>query len=202
MEVDQVQFGQKGKGKNKGKTKGKKGGWFGMPFGGKYGGGKNSKGKGKQKGKKGKGKQKGKQKGKGYGGNNNVCRVCGQAGHWGNECPNKGNVSQVNLSQAQDQLAGQVVGGDGASTTGSIPRRASTASTISSQSSSKIRMVKMYNVATPPQSQPACYELRSDGEDSEDWYSVRMVSTACFNMAAQDEASDDSVREENDGLMK
>ena len=45
-------------------------------------------------------------------------------------------------------------------------------------------------------------ELRSDGEDSEDWYSVRMVSTACFNMAAQDEASDDSVREENDGLMK
>jgi hypothetical protein len=27
-----------------------------------------------------------------------VCRVCGQAGHWGNECPNKGNVSQVNLS--------------------------------------------------------------------------------------------------------
>ena len=201
MEVDQVQFGQKGKGKNKGKTKGKKGGWFGMPFGGKYGGGKNSKGKGKQKGKKG--KEKGKQKGKGYGGNNNVCRLCGQAGHWGNECPNKGNVSQVNLSQAQDQPAGQVVGGDGASTTGSsIPRRASTASTVSSQSSSKVRMVKMYNVATPPQSQPACYELRSDGGDSEDWYSVRMVSTACFNMAAQDEASDDSVREENDGLMK
>ena len=90
-------------------------------------------------------------KAKGYGGNNNVCRLCGQAGHWGNECPNKGNVSQVNLSQAQDQPAGQVVGGDGASTTGSsIPRRASTASTISSQSSSKVRMVKMYNVATPP----------------------------------------------------
>ena len=85
---------KKGKGKNKGKNKGKKGGWFGMPFGGKNGGGKNgSKSKGKHKGKKGKGKQKGKQKGKGYGGNNNVCRLCGQAGHWGNECPNQVNLS-------------------------------------------------------------------------------------------------------------
>lgn len=82
------------------------------------------------------------------------------------------------------------MGGDGASSTGSsIPRRAGTASTISSQSSSKVRMVKMYNVATPPQSQPTCYELRSDGEESEDWYSMRMVSTVCFNMAAHDEVS-------------
>ena len=97
MEVDQVQFGQKGKGKNKGKTKGKKGGWFGLPYGGKYGGGKN----GSNKRKKGKDKQKGKQKGKGHGGNNhNLCRLRGQAGHWGNECPNKGNVSQVSATQA------------------------------------------------------------------------------------------------------
>lgn len=63
-------------------------------------------------------------------------------------------------------------------------------------------MVKMCNVATPPQSQPTCYELRSDGEESEDWYSMRMVSTVCFNMAAHDEVSDGSMREENDGLMK
>ena len=62
-------------------------------------------------------------------------------------------------------------------------------------------MVKMYNVATPPQSQPTCYELRSDGEESEDWYSMRMVSTVCFNMAAHDEVSDGSMREENDCLI-
>ena len=202
MEVDQVQFGQKGKGKHKGKTKGKKGGWFGLPYGGKYGGGKyGSKGKGKNKGKKGKGKNKGKQKGKGYGGNNNnLCRLCGQAGHWGNECPNKGSVSQVQ-TLAQDQQVGQA--GDGASTTGSsIPRRASTASTVSSQPSSKVRMVKMYNVATHPESQPTFYELRSDGEGSEDWYSVRMVSTVCFDMAAHDDGFDGSMREERDSLME
>eukprot|EP00435_Cladocopium_sp_Y103_P035518 s3061_g9.t1 len=202
IEVDQVQFGQKGKGKSKGKSKGKKGGWFGIPYGGKAGGVKNgSKSKGKNKGKKGKGKHKGKQKGKGYGGNNNSCRICGQFGHWSNECPNKGNVSQVNASHTQDTQAGQVAG-DGASTVASsIPRRASTASTVSSQPSTKIRMVKMYSVATPPESQPACYELRSDGENSVDWYSVRMVSTVCFNMAAKDEVDEGSMGEMNDSLM-
>ena len=55
MEVDQVQFGSKGKSKSKGKYKGgKKGGWFGLPVGGKYGGFQKGggKGKSKQKGKK------------------------------------------------------------------------------------------------------------------------------------------------------
>lgn len=93
MDVDQV--GQVYKGKDKGGKKGgkgEKGGWF--PFWlqrGKYGG-KNSKGKGKKgsKGKKGK-KGKGKYgcRGKGKGGNSNTCRVCGQQGHCGSECPTK-----------------------------------------------------------------------------------------------------------------
>ena len=119
MEVDQVSYGHKGKGKNKGKNgKGKKGGWFGFPYGGKsYGKGKS---KGKHKGKKGKSKNKGKQsyKGKGYSsgnGNNNTCRLCGQQDHWGNECPNRNNVSQVNdqggAAQAQPTDAASVGGG-------------------------------------------------------------------------------------------
>ena len=97
MEVDQVQYGNKGKSKGKSKSKGKKGGWFGFPYAG--GGHKGSnKGKSKQKGKKGnKGKSKGThQKGKGYSsGNNNTCRICGEYGHWGNECPLKSRVNQV-----------------------------------------------------------------------------------------------------------
>ena len=63
-------------------------------------------------------------------------------------------------------------------------------------------MVKVYNVATPPASQPACYELRSDGEGSEDWYSGRMVSTVCFNMAAHDDVFGGSTRKECDSLME
>ena len=47
MEVDQVQFGQKGKGKQKGKSKGKKGGGFGFPYGGGKSGKSYHKGKGK-----------------------------------------------------------------------------------------------------------------------------------------------------------
>ena len=93
MDVDSVNYvGSKGKYKGQQKGKGKKGGW--LPFGyGEKSFGKSLKGKGKQKGKGRKGK-KGKSKsfggGKGKGGQDrNTCRVCGQQGHWGNECPNK-----------------------------------------------------------------------------------------------------------------
>ena len=92
MDVDQIGQITKGKDKGGGKKggKSKKGGW--LPFGyggGKYGGGKSYKGRGKQGGKckKGKGKYGGRRgKGKGGGANNNTCRICGQQGHWGNEC--------------------------------------------------------------------------------------------------------------------
>ena len=201
MEVDQVQFGQKGKGKSKGKSKGKKGGWFGMAYSGKYGGKSNGKSKGKNKGKKGKGKNKGKsQKGKGYGSgsSNNTCRICGQQGHWGNECPNRNQVSQVNSTAPSDGPTIQP-----ADSVSNAPRRMSTASTTSTTtaSSKAVRLVKMYHVATPPQG-PEHYELRSDLEEEDEWYGVRMVCANYFNMAAGEDEVDSSVGEERDALME
>ena len=94
--------GQKGKGKHD-KGKGKGSGWsnFNWLTGGGYG-----KSKGKQKGKsKGKNKGKGK-KGGGKKGGGKVqpgnCRICGQYGHWGNECPQRNNqqAQQVQATNA------------------------------------------------------------------------------------------------------
>ena len=125
MEIDQVQYGNKGKSKGKSKSKGKKGSWFGFPYGGKSGGHQKGgqKGKSKHKGKKsGKGKNKGKQqKGKGYGGGNSgdTCRICGEHGHWGNECPLKNRVNQV---AGSGNASGEVQGvpTETTSTTGSV----------------------------------------------------------------------------------
>ena len=97
MEVDAVMFkgkgGQKGKGKQKGKGRGdwfNAWNWAGRWSKGGKSKGKPTKGKGKQKGKsKGKGKQpkcKGKAKGKL---SPDRCRICGEWGHWGNECPQR-----------------------------------------------------------------------------------------------------------------
>lgn len=49
-------------------------------------------------------------------------------------------------------------------------------------------MVRMYNVSTPPLSQPERFEIQSEAED-DDWYSARMVSASCFDMAAGDDVS-------------
>ena len=212
MEVDQVHYGNKGKNKGKGKSKGKKGSWFGVPYGGKYGGGQKGggKSKSKNKGKKG-GKNKGKgkqQKGKGYGGgSNNTCRICGQYGHWGNECPLRSQVNQVNNA---GNASGEAQGvPDSTSATGSLPtRRASTASTAStslSSTSKAVRLVKMYHVATPPAEHPEIYEVNSnfgDG-DADDWY-VRMVAdttTLWFRMDAGDTDQPGDVCWSNDPLM-
>ena len=173
MEVDQVSYGHKGKGKNKGKNgKGKKGGWFGFPYGGKsYGKGKS---KGKHKGKKGKSKSKGKHsyKGKGYNsgiGNSNTCRLCGQQGHWGNECPNRNNVSQVNdqggAAPVQPVDAASV--GGGTSTRRTSVGAASTTSQSTVSRASNVRRVKLYNVATPPLSGPEIFELESNADVEE-----------------------------------
>eukprot|EP00435_Cladocopium_sp_Y103_P032379 s3453_g8.t1 len=198
MEVNAVRFGRKGKGKSKNNSKGKKGSRFGLSYGGKSGGGSKGvrKGKSKKKGKKGgKGKNKGKyQKGKGYGGgasNNNVCRLCGQYGHWGNDCPLKNNVIQVNSARNGEAQAPL----DASSTVGSTStRRTSTTSTTSqplSSGSKVVRLVKMYHVATPPAKYPQIYELRSDVEEELEKWSVRMVAaqrlTACFRLDGDDD---------------
>ena len=113
-------------------------------------------------------------------------------------------MSQVNASAQDGVQASQ--GGDNASTTAStIPRRASTASTVSSSQGTgprSVRMVKMYHVATPPPG-PEQYDLRSDLEGDEDeWYRVRMVCETCIDMAAGDDDADHgSMGEERDALM-
>ena len=71
----------RGKGRGKGKGKGKKGGK-----------GKKDRGKGKGKGKKGKGKRLGR----------TICRICHQEGHWGNECPNRHSVRNVEAEEKQN----------------------------------------------------------------------------------------------------
>ena len=204
MEVDQVQFGHKGKNKGKSNSKGKKGSWFGFPYGGKSSGGSKGgrKGKSKNKGKKGgKSKNKGKQqKGKGYGNssNHNICRLCGQYGHWGNECPLK--VNQVNNSVSPGGEAQATT--DASSTVGSTStRRASTTSSATSHSLSSgtksVRLVKMYHVATPPAETPEIFELRSDLEDEPEEWSVRMVSqslTTWFRLDEDEEEHDHSWR--------
>eukprot|EP00435_Cladocopium_sp_Y103_P057451 s1590_g19.t1 len=159
-------------------SKGKAGGWFGFPYGGGGRGGyqKGGKSKGKNKGKKGgKSKSKGKSsKGKGYGGNNNTCGLCGQVGHWGNECPNRNTVSQVNDNQGQNAAA-CTPSGKTTSVGGAIPlRRTSTRSGSSSTSAirSNIRRVKLYNVATPPASSPEIFELESSNGEAEEWFST------------------------------
>ena len=68
----------KGRGKGRGKIKGKKGGK-----------GRKGKGKSKGKGKKGKGRRLGRR----------VCRICHQEGHWGNECPNRHSVRNVEAEE-------------------------------------------------------------------------------------------------------
>ena len=77
---DLVEAKGKGRGKGRGKGKEKKGGK-----------GKKGKGKSKGKGKKGKGKRLGR----------TVCRICHQEGHWGNECPNRHSVRNV---EAEEQV--------------------------------------------------------------------------------------------------
>ena len=198
MEVDSVN--QVGKGKYKGgkKGKGKKGGWIPFPHGGGKSGGKYQ--KGKNGGKKGKGKkgEKGKGKfhsvGKGKGGNNsNTCRICGQQGHWGNECPNRANVvTQANPAVSTAGASESEI----ASSAGGKLRGLGTSSTASTTTSKQVRQVRLYHVATPRDetSHPLLYDLQSEGGDSwiyDDNYKVNVVS---FSLAddSEDEVVEDS----------
>ena len=199
-----------GQAQGKGKQKGKKGGWFGLPYGGKFGNNKgNFKGKEQEQRKKGnhKGKQKSKKQWQRQGLWQQQQMFAASVDSMGIGAMNVliGNsVSQVNNpGSQQDAQANQA--GDGASTTGStIPRRMSTASTVSSQpttASKMIRMVKMYNVSTPPSSQPERFEIQSEAADEEDWFSVRMVECPIFDMAASEDVQS-SVGEEHDALLE
>ena len=182
MEVDSVgQVGLKGKKGKGGKGKGKNwGGWtFGAGKAGSWGAAyRNPKGKAKgkdKKGKKGKGKKGKDGKGKG------VCRICGQPGHWGNECPNRQHANQVE-QQHQPQQHGTMpsqpsMPSHPSSQTPQPPQSYSKTWTTSSNPSTagSVRQVKLYH-ATPPSEVPEQFEIAS--KHSEDWY-VRMVSEVC-----------------------
>lgn len=190
MEVDQVgQVKGKDKGGKKG-SKGKKGNWFPFGFsGGKYGGksykGKGKKGsKGKKGGKKGKGKYGGRGKVKGGMMNNNTCRVCGQQGHWGNECPNRAQaVTQQTL--AESEIASSAGG-----------KRSTTTSSVASTNVPKtVRQVTLYHVATPRDEEvtPALYEIQSEGGESwisDDHYQVNVVSFSIGHDSETEESFD------------
>ena len=169
MEVDQIgQVKGKYKGKQKGKDK-KGGGWFPYGFGGGKYGGKNSKGKSKKgkgkKGKKGKGKSQFNGKGKGGGQDRNTCRLCGQQGHWGNECPNRQRAQTVtNQNQTPNSVAESEIA---SSAGGKIRSGSSVASTTYTTPKQQVRQVRMYHVATPTNtSSPMMFDIKSEGGDS------------------------------------
>ena len=172
MEVDQVQgyHKGKGKGKGKGKTKGKSS-WSTWGFGagsawkgrgrGKGKGGR--KGKGQSKGKKGKGKTKGKKGSKGGSKGskgNDRCRLCGQSGHWGNECPNR------MVNQAAET-----------NTTDNASTHAPSSSTSTSAGSDRrvIRQVKMFHLGTPPSTLPEAFEVCTSEEEELELQWCRVV---------------------------
>ena len=170
MEVDQVQghYKGKGKGKNKGKTKGKSN-WSTWGFGagsawkgrgrGKGKGGR--KGKGKSKGKKGKGKAKGKKGSKGGkkgGSKGDRCRLCGQPGHWGNECPNRMMVGQAAETSVPDNASTQAPSSSASASTGRV-----------------IRQVKMFHMGTPPSTLPEAFEVCTSEEEELELQWCRVV---------------------------
>ncbi len=115
MEIDRVEKGYKGKGKEKGKSnkggRGQYGGWEAGAWGFGRGRGRGKDGKGKGKKGRGRGNYKGKGKGKSKNGKGknqqkgkvgpNQCSVCFGYGHWSRDCPHKPRPMEVNQVQEQ-----------------------------------------------------------------------------------------------------
>ena len=195
MEVDQIgQVQQNNKGFNKGgwshKGKGKdKGGkgkgssfWWSAYSGGYSGGGRGqykggkSKGKSKQKGKKGKSKKGSKGKGKTV--DPDACRICGNKGHWGNECPNR-STNQVRQAQDTTSDAGASTSSTATGSRISSNFSPSTGLTSNAPSRTVVRQVRCFNIGTPPTTIPEYYDVGSD--DETDFYgSVRMVQDGAY----------------------
>ena len=193
MEVDQVgQVKGKYKGKQKGKDK-KGGGWFPYGFGGGKYGGKNSKGKSKKgkgkKGKKGKGKSQFNGKGKGGGQDRNTCRLCGQQGHWGNECPNRQRAQTVtNQNQTPNSVAESEIA---SSAGGKIRSGSSVASTTYTTPKQQVRQLRVYHVATPTNaSSPIMFDIKSEGGDSWIYDDNYQINTVYFSLDGESEVDE------------
>ena len=101
-----------------------------------------AKGKSKQKGKKGKSKKGSKGKGKTV--DPDACRICGNKGHWGNECPNR-STNQVRQAQETTPDAGAST-----SSTATGSRISSNASPSTGLTSNALSMVQRAWCRTAP----------------------------------------------------
>ena len=191
MEVDRVGYGdgQKGKGKwnNKGgKGKGSKGG-KGSPWW-LSGGAGAGKGSWQPKGGKGKGKgkwSKGEKGSKGYKGgksksknkSKDSCRICGQYGHWGNECPRRVQNVQEEPGYEQPQQAlqapQQLALTSGPATAYRTPPNLNAKQVV--------RQVRVFNIGTPPQT------VEENWEPVEDEFDVFARGSCCMVMETADE---------------
>ena len=145
------------------------------------------KGKGKDKGKsKAKGKKGGKSKSKGKGKvNSDRCRICGRAGHWGNECPDRdGGVREVRQeSDQRSTVAPSVVGSTAYNSVGASSTAASTTGGRQQVRQGSLYDMKepcrnnVWHVGTPTSQRPELFAL-SEASDNDDWtaWNVRTVT--------------------------
>ena len=228
MEVNRVEDKGKGwwKGKSKGRGKGKKG--FGKTFGafsamhagkgfrfgrgrgkGKGRGKGRGKGKGKKrgKGKKGKGKSKGKgKKGKGKRLGRTVCRICHQEEHWGNECPNRHSVRNVEAEEQnqgtenyvhnppnQDQYPRPNVVESGSirqTTSRPDPR------VVTRRVRENFTEKRFYHNGTPPEEFPEVFPLNSETEE-EEGDDIRILYARMVKAVDQEETNEAPVSSED-----
>ena len=158
MEIDMVGKGSKGKGKKgKGKfAKGEKGknSWKGDGKGKSKNGWKGGKGKGK-----GGGKQSG-EKGKGKNLPYDACKLCGERGHWGRECPVR-SLRQVAQDAESQSKSTAVSSGN---------------SNGQSGQTAAVRRVQVFHLDEEPDSEAQIRMVKEDGaydmtysDDDEDW---------------------------------
>ena len=95
--------------------------------------------------------KKGSKRGKGSKGNDRH-RLCGQTGHWGNECPNR------MVNQAESSTTAE---------TASTHTPSSSSGNASNQDRRVIRQVKMFHMGTPPSTLPEAFEVCTSDEEIE-----------------------------------
>ena len=116
-----------------------------------------------------------------------ICRLCHQPGHWGNECPlysaNQATSTSGGNGSQQDSTSTTIPSSQGGSRQTSSSTTASV-STAGSSRTSTIRQVRMYHVATPPSEMPEIFELNSDEDE---WWPSSSVRAVVFSMADGEE---------------
>ena len=91
---------------------------------------------------------------------NDRCRLCGQSGHWGNECPNR-MVNQAAETNTTDNASTHAPSSSASTSTGSDRR--------------VIRQVKMFHMGTPPSALPEAFEVCTSEEEELELQWCRVV---------------------------